>query len=129
MFGLGYSELILIMIPLSILLLLPLPLIFFLITLQNTFKEVKIENRRMQPGEVWLMLIPLFGLVWQFIIVNRLADSLKLEFTQRNIDINEFRPGYSIGLAYCVLFCCSIIPFFRFFYINSWIYMLDNLLG
>jgi hypothetical protein len=116
MFGLGNSEMLLLMIPITIsLLLMPLPLIFFLITLQNTFKEVKIENRRMQPGEVWLMLIPLFGLVWQFIIVNRLADSLKLEFTQRSIDINEFRPGYSIGLAYCVLFCCSIIPFLGFF--------------
>jgi hypothetical protein len=88
-----------------------IPLIIFLLTLQNTFHEIKPENRKMQPGQVWLTLIPLFGLIWQFIIVNNLADSLKLEFSQRNINVGEERPGIGIGLAYCILFCCSIIPF------------------
>lgn len=64
----------------------------------------------MQPGEVWLMLIPLFGIVWQFIIVSRIADSLKTEFLQRKIALTEERPGYSIGLTYNILFCCTIIP-------------------
>lgn len=88
-----------------------IPMIFYLLTLQNTLYEVKNENRRMQPGQVWLSLIPLFGLIWQFIIVTNLADSLKLEFRQRNIIVDEDRPGYGIGLAFCILGCCSIIPF------------------
>jgi hypothetical protein len=88
-----------------------LPLIFYLLTLQGTLQEVKPENRKMDPAMVWLTLIPLFGLVWQFIIVGNIADSLKLEFSQRNINVGEERPGYSIGLAYCILICCSIIPF------------------
>lgn len=88
-----------------------IPLIVYLLTLQNTFNEIKIENRKMQPGQVWLTLIPIFGIVWQFIIVNNLADSLQLEFSQRNINVGEDRPGIGIGLAYCILFCCSIIPF------------------
>ncbi|AHW61787.1 hypothetical protein SAMN05444285_102226 [Draconibacterium orientale] len=91
-----------------------IPLIFYLLTLQNTFNAISIENRRMQSGEVWLTLIPLFGLVWQFIIVNRLADSLKAEFNAKNITVDEERPGVGIGLAYCILFCCSIIPFVNF---------------
>lgn len=92
-----------------------LPVIFYLITLQNTLNEVSEKNRRMKPGEVWLMLIPLFGLVWQFIMVDRIADSLRAEFNERNISGYEERPGYSIGLAYCVLYCCSIIPFLGVF--------------
>ena len=64
----------------------------------------------MKPSQVWLMLIPLFGIVWQFIIINRIADSLKSEFAKRNISIDEERPAYSIGLTYCILFCFGWIP-------------------
>jgi hypothetical protein len=87
-----------------------LPVLFFLVTLQNIFNAVSPENRKMDGGLVWLTLIPLFGLVWQFIIVNRVADSLKLEFVKRNILVQEDRPGINLGLAYCILFCCCIIP-------------------
>lgn len=103
---------------LSILFIIPalalIPLIFYLLNLQDTFNVISVENRKMQSGEVWLTLIPLFGLVWQFIIVNRLADSLKAEFNAKNIIVDEERPGLGIGLAYCILFCCSIIPFINF---------------
>lgn len=87
-----------------------IPIIFYLLTLQNTLKEVSPENQAMPPGQVWMILIPLFGLVWQFIVVNRIADSLKAEFQKRNIPSDEDRPGYSIGLTYCILYCCGIIP-------------------
>lgn len=110
----GPQELIII----SIFLILPalclIPLIFYLLTIQNTLLAISSENRKMQPGQVWLSLIPLFGLVWQFIIVNRLADSLKDEFVTKNLKIDEERPGIGIGLAYCILFACSLIPFVGF---------------
>lgn len=88
-----------------------IPMIFFLLTLQNTLNAISFENRKMEPGLVWLSLIPLFGMVWQFIIVDRMAGSLQAEFAKRGIAIEEARPGNSIGLAYCILFCCSLIPF------------------
>lgn len=88
-----------------------LPMIFYLLTLQNTLHEVRFENRKMQPGQVWLTLIPLFGIIWQFVVVNNIADSLKSEFQQRNLKIGEDKPGHSIGLTFCILACCSIIPF------------------
>jgi hypothetical protein len=88
-----------------------IPLIFYLITLQNTLYEVSIENRKLPAGQVWLILIPVFGLVWQFIVVNAIADSLKAEFLKRSIKTDEDRPGIQIGLAYCILQCCSIVPF------------------
>jgi hypothetical protein len=87
-----------------------IPLTFYLLTLQRTLNAVSYENRKMQPRQVWLTFIPLFGLIWQFIIVNRIADSLKMEFALRNIEVDEERPGIRIGLAYCILFCCSLIP-------------------
>ena len=106
--GLGLPEIIIL---LFILAMAVVPAVFFLLTLQNTLKEVSIENRKMEPGMVWLMFIPLFGMVWQFIIVNRLADSLRDEFVKKNVRTSEARPGFAIGLTFCILFCCSIIPY------------------
>jgi hypothetical protein len=57
-----------------------IPYIFFLLTLQNTLLKISTENRKMKPSETWLLLILLFNIVWQFIVVNRIADSLAAEF-------------------------------------------------
>lgn len=80
-----------------------IPLIFYLLTLQNTFKAISDENRKMQPGEVWLSLIPIFGYIWQFFIVTKMADSLSAELKTKGIEHSEERPAYNIGLIYCIL--------------------------
>ena len=55
-------------------------------------------------------MIPLFNIVWQFIVVNRIADSLAAEFKMRNINVNQSRPTYDLGIAYCICSVCGIIP-------------------
>ncbi|MFN0030788.1 MAG: hypothetical protein ACKVOR_01365 [Flavobacteriales bacterium] len=87
-----------------------IPFIFYLITLQNTLKAVRIENRTMPPGQVWLLLIPLFSLVWNFFVVNRVADSLANEYASRGLTPEEIRPGYNVGLAMAILQVCGLIP-------------------
>lgn len=84
--------------------------IFYLLTLNNTLKLVSPGNRKMEPGQVWLILIPFFGWIWQFIVVTKMSESLKAEFDSRNITVADEKPGYNIGLAYCILTCCGIIP-------------------
>ena len=59
-----------------------IPAIFFLLTLQNTLKAISEENRKMPPANVWLMFIPLFNIVWQFIMVDRIAHSLLVQNVQ-----------------------------------------------
>ncbi|MEI9933457.1 MAG: SHOCT domain-containing protein [Ferruginibacter sp.] len=86
--------------------------IFYLITLQNTLKEVSYENRRMGPELVWLNLIPFFNFIWEFFIIARVADSLKAEFKKRNIVIEKRRPGYGVGMTYLFLSWITIIIFF-----------------
>lgn len=87
------------------------PLVFYLLTLQRTLKEISPENRKMPPEQVWLSLIPLFGIIWQYVIVARLSDSLALELTKRNVYAEERRPAYNIGIAYCILISAVIIPY------------------
>lgn len=100
-----------------------IPTIFFLITQQNTLKAIQPQNRTMSPGEVWLQLIPLFNLVWAFIVVNRIAESLRRELSTPqpfSFEENQFQASYyestekptqQIGTAMCVLNCCAFIPF------------------
>src|SRR6185312_1059145 len=48
-------------------------LVFFLLALQDALKKCAPSSRTMAPGEVWLWIIPVFGLVWQFIAVRNVA--------------------------------------------------------
>lgn len=103
----GGTEWILIFIVLGLLL---IPRIFYIISLQSTFDAISIENRKMSSSNVWLLLIPLFGTVWHFIIVSNLADSIRTEANSKDIKIVEPRPAYNIGLAMCILNCFFFIP-------------------
>lgn len=98
-----------------------IPAIFYLLTQQNTLKAIRHENRFMSPGEVWLQLIPLFGIVWAFIVVTKISKSIKKELAYNNqlsfdstpydsVDLESDRPTYQIGMAMCILFAASIIP-------------------
>lgn len=89
------------------------PLIFFIVCLQNTLQSVSPENRKMPPGNVWLMFIPLFGIIWQFIVVRKIADSIKEECKKLNISITESRPGYTLGIIYCISYLIFFIPAFK----------------
>lgn len=88
-----------------------LPFIFYLISMQKALSRVAPDRRTMTPGLVWLMLIPLFGLVWQFFVVVNVCKSLKKEFEARGIAASGDSYGWPIGLTMCILFCCGIIPF------------------
>jgi len=86
-----------------------IPAIFYLITLQKALTVVSPQNRKMPPGQVWLMFIPLFNIVWYFIIVDAVAVSFEREYAARGVG-SEPKPTYSIGLATAILNVCGIIP-------------------
>jgi len=76
--------------------------VFYLLTLQKALSRVARHNRLMEPGLVWLSLIPLVGLVWSFFIATRIPDSLRNEFRERGMDdLSDY--GKRIGLANAIL--------------------------
>jgi hypothetical protein len=85
--------------------------IFFLLTLSSTLGQCHRRNRAMQPGMVWLNLIPLFDYVWQFVTVSRLSQSLKDEFRDRGRRSHDDF-GQGLGIATCCLMlfglCCGL---------------------
>jgi len=56
--NLGFQEILLILIVLCGMI---IPKIFYLLTLQNALKTISPQNRKMEPGKVWLLFIPLFS--------------------------------------------------------------------
>jgi hypothetical protein len=84
--------------------------ILYVLSLQKALDAISPENRLMPSGQVWLLLILLFNLIWAFIVAAKIADSFRAEFNRLNIDYAEARPTYGIGMAKCSLSICGILP-------------------
>ena len=76
--------------------------IFYCLALQKALSRCSTQNRTLSPGLVWLLLIPIFNVVWHFVIVLNMAKSLHAEFVSRNI-VEAQSPGLGIGLAISIL--------------------------
>ena len=83
--------------------------VFYLINLQNTLLEVSEKNRKIPAGNVWLMLIPLFNLIYPFILYPKISDSLKDEYNERGLPSKgDYARG--IGITMPILGLCGFIP-------------------
>jgi len=91
MFGIG----------LVVIAILLVPFIFYCLTLQKALNRCSPENQAMKPGMVWLLFIPLFNIVWQFLVVLNMAKSLAAEFRKRGM-AEDPNPGQTLGLVMCV---------------------------
>ncbi|NLP06553.1 hypothetical protein GX411_11485 [Candidatus Fermentibacteria bacterium] len=80
-----------------------LPRIFYLISMQRAIGRCSPQARAMSPGLVWLGLIPLFYLIWDFVIVVTVSKSVSDEFTARKNPLQGGLPGLGPGIAFCVL--------------------------
>jgi hypothetical protein len=87
-----------------------IPAIFYLLTLQSALERCSLESRAMSPGMVWLLLIPLFNAVWQFIVVINISKSLQNEFAKRNLAAHSVDFAKLLGLALSILTILGVIP-------------------
>lgn len=84
--------------------------IIFSIHLQKLLEAISPQNRKMPPSNVWLLLIPLFALIWNFILVENISKSIEAEYRSRNLPI-EPKPTYNLGLAFAIIAICIFLPF------------------
>jgi hypothetical protein len=82
--------------------------VYFLLSMSRVLSLCSRRNLTMAPGLVWLALIPFFHVVWLFVIVVKVASSLKNEFRDRGIE-NGSSYGRDIGLTTCVVYVASIV--------------------
>jgi hypothetical protein len=60
--------------------------IWMLYLIYRAAASIPPEHRRMEPGLVWMLLIPLFNLVWAFFVVSRVSGGLASALQSRGID-------------------------------------------
>ena len=98
--------------------------------LSEALKRRPPEYRRQEPGMVWLLMIPLFNIVWNFFVYPKISESYQAYFAaqagmgQGMVPTPGFNPalnyqtvgpngdcGRGLALAFCILSCTSIIPY------------------
>jgi hypothetical protein len=84
-------------------------MIFYLISLQKVLALCSQQIRTLNPGMVWLLLVPIFNLVWHFIVVNAISKSVHGEFTARNMEVAP-APGRSLGIVVSILLVVAAVP-------------------
>ncbi len=83
--------------------------VFYLLTLQNLLKEISPSNRQVEPSNVWLMFIPLFNVIYPFILYPKICDSVKKELVERGMsESGDY--GRGIGITMPILSLVSFIP-------------------
>ena len=102
--------------------------VLFLSCADRAIRRVEPENRRIEPGMVWLALIPFFHLLWLIVIVERVGESLRNEFIARGRHKKSESYGKLAGLSCAVLVligipfaaggtpCVLVFAFFAFIY-------------
>lgn len=106
----GFGELLVVMLIILIIIVAAVFTVYilFLINLRDLLREISEPNRKIKPGNVFLILIPLFGLVYSFIMFPKISDSIKLEYEIRG----RVMPGdglRSLGLVFAILMLLSVI--------------------
>jgi len=91
-----------------------LPAILYILTLQRTLSKCEPGSRTIEPGTVWLLLVPLVNIIFHFFVVLGLAKTLRNEFNRRGIPVADPTPGQTIGMVMCIATCCCFIPFLNF---------------
>ena len=91
--------------------------IVYIAFLSGVLRKCSPASRTMEPGMVWLLLVPLLNcclfpssMLCGTFSLSRHWPGRSDEFRLRNIPTDNPEPGKSIGIAMCVCGACSIIP-------------------
>jgi hypothetical protein len=73
------------------------------------YQRIPASFRKLEPGLVFLLLIPCFSVVWNFFVFPRLADSFKACFDSIG-DRSVGDCGRDLGIGYSICSAVSVVP-------------------
>jgi SH3-like domain-containing protein len=81
--------------------------IFYMVDIQRAMDALPPDNRPFPGATIWLALLPMMGVIWQFIFLFSLSLAIQREFTRRRV-----REGSGFGLvsAQVVMSCLTFVP-------------------
>jgi hypothetical protein len=81
--------------------------IIFISTIADVLRYVREENRKADPLSAWYLLIPIFNIIWFYILVFKISKAIHNEYISRNLSINKY-PTLILGLLSAILVPLSI---------------------
>lgn len=88
--------------------------IFYLLIMHKCWGLIPPRDAKTTPGKaIGFMFIPFFNLYWNFVAIHGLAQALNAE--RRRLGVRDAEVSEGMCLAYCILVCCSIIPYLGIF--------------
>ncbi|HUT91670.1 MAG TPA: hypothetical protein VMY37_19380 [Thermoguttaceae bacterium] len=76
--------------------------------LYSCFQRIPAQHRQMEPWQAWLLLIPIFNVVWMFFVFPKLTKSYQGYFgEQGRTDVGDC--GEKIGFACAVCYAVSLV--------------------
>ncbi len=91
--------------------------ILFCMTLTKCLKACAPRNRTMEPGQVWLSLIPLVGIVFIIMALFKVPDSVANEYRDRGLrGDGDFGKTMAIWYIVTAFVCGAISPIFLIMY-------------
>ena len=83
--------------------------ILFALTVRMLLEACAPQSRAIQPGSVWWLLVPLVNIVFQFVVVLRVAATLVNEHQRRQLQ-GLPETGKEVGLAACISGVAGLVP-------------------
>jgi uncharacterized membrane protein len=99
----------------------------YLLTLKGLLQEINPENRKLQVSQIWLLLIPVFNVIWFSWVVYRISKSVRLEFADRGLRRTKRVTGEMAAYVSWVLAVFSpfnwklLLPASLFFGVAHWV--------
>ena len=83
--------------------------LLFALTVRMLLEACAPESRTLQPNSVWWLLVPLVNIVFQFVVVLRVASTLVNEHQRRQRQGSP-ETGKEVGLAACIAGVAGLVP-------------------
>lgn len=81
--------------------------------LSGFLKAIPPEHRKQEPNMVWLLMIPIFPLVWNWFVYPKTSESFQSYFASKGrTDVGDC--GRQLAVVFCILVDCSIVPYLNF---------------
>lgn len=83
--------------------------VFYLRSVQKLLNAISAEFRYMPASQVGLMLIPLFNIVFHFVMVFRIADSVRDQILKLGVPTGSSKPGLIMGISTMALYLAGVV--------------------
>ena len=84
--------------------------VFYCLILHKCWSLIPTDLAKTTPSKaVGFLFIPFFNLYWNFVAYYGLAQAINIETRRKKISDKKVNEGLCI--AYCILICCTIIPY------------------